>query len=191
MTNPIFLQSASDISQLPHDGTPEVAFFGRSNVGKSSLINSVLGTKSLARTSNTPGRTRLMNAFDSGSGYRLVDLPGYGFAKASKMDIEVFQSHIIDYLDGRKNLRLAVVVVDARIGLTDKDEAMMQSVYERDIPFIVVANKIDKLNRAEMNAMLTDLKALQLPVPIIPHSAETGVGRTEIRSAIQEAMHRR
>ena len=190
MSSPTFLQSASGLSQLPEDHIPEIAFFGRSNVGKSSLINSILGANKLARTSNTPGRTRLINIFDSGDGFRLIDLPGYGYAKGSKRDVEEFQTLILDYLDGRKNLQLAIIVIDARVGITVRDAAMIQSAEGRGVPYVLIANKIDKLSRTQAMVAIQQIDRDQPNAHIIAHSAETKEGRTEIRTAIMRTLHR-
>ncbi|MFZ2804378.1 MAG: ribosome biogenesis GTP-binding protein YihA/YsxC [Patescibacteria group bacterium] len=181
-----FIKSASDATSVPRDGKPQVAMFGRSNVGKSSLVNALTGKKGLSRTSNTPGRTRLINLFDAGP-YLLVDLPGYGFAKAAKTDTEFFQGLVIDYLD-EAPIALALVVIDIRHEPTGRDRAMMESLAARDIPFVVVANKSDKLKRGESMQTLKQLRANFTRSDVIAVSTETLDGLGELKTAINNAL---
>lgn len=186
-TKATFLKSVSDPSQLPVDARPHVAMLGRSNVGKSSLINSLTGAKGLSRTSATPGRTQLINLFKINDAFYLVDLPGYGYAKASKEKRDAFQHLIFSYLDHAERLRLAVVIVDAVVGPTPLDIQILIHLEEKHIPFIVVANKIDKLSQSKRATLIRDLKEKLPGVRILLHSTRTSEGRGEIFAAIQEA----
>ena len=145
-----FLGSAAEIDQLPQGGLPEVAFAGRSNVGKSSLVNALTGRKTLARTSQTPGRTRLLNFFDLGGRLILVDLPGYGYARASKQEIEAWTSLTRDYLRGRAQLRRLCLLVDARHGLKETDHATMATLDEAAVSYQLVLTKADKARAAAL-----------------------------------------
>lgn len=185
-TIPCFLKSASNVADVLQYQKPQVALFGRSNVGKSSLINALAGRTGLSRTSNTPGRTRLINVFDVGP-YLLVDLPGYGFAKAAKETKETFQNLVVDYVD-EAPIALALLVVDIRHGLTEKDQAMRASLEGRNIPYLIIANKMDKLSRNELTQMLRKMRT-NIPQPdILAVSTETKHGIGELRSAIQANM---
>lgn len=185
--NAEFIKSAVNVAGLPADGKPQVAILGRSNVGKSTLINSLTGQKGLSRTSATPGRTQLINLFKINNAFYLVDLPGYGYAKAAKHKRDAFQQLIFEYLDRAPLLKLAVAIIDARLGPTDLDLQLLIRLEEANIPFIVIANKIDKLNRSERAKLTRDL-ADKLPgARVLPHSAKTSEGRDQIFATIQEA----
>ena len=186
-SNITFVKSVADIAELPRDGKPHVAFVGRSNAGKSSLINA-LAKSDVSRVSATPGRTRLVNLFDAGT-WLLADLPGYGYAKASKKDRQQFASLIYDYLAGSQDLRLAVVALDARIGPTDLDLEMFELLRSGKIPFVIVANKIDKLSKTEARAA-ADRIASMAREPVIAHSALTGQGRGELLEYIERELHK-
>lgn len=187
ITSAEFVKSVVDPKLLPADNQPQVAFLGRSNVGKSSLINSLTKKKGLSRTSSTPGRTQMINLFKINKSFYLVDLPGYGYAKASVTNKKVFQDLIFGYLDSAKRLVLAVAIIDARVGPTALDLQMLIHLEEQRIPFIVIANKIDKLSRTERTKMFRDLEDKLPGAKILPHSAETSEGRGEILNAIQQA----
>jgi len=154
-----FAGSASSPAQFPRDGLPEVAFLGRSNVGKSSLLNALAGVRSLARVSSDPGRTRVVNFFrvegaekPGGAGrgdLYLVDLPGYGYVKASREVRESFEAIAVSYLAGREPLRLCVFIVDARHEPTDRDETLRGWLEHHRLPHVVAANKVDALGRGE------------------------------------------
>ena len=139
-----FLVSAATPDQVPEADLPEIAFAGRSNVGKSSLVNALTGRKTLARTSNTPGRTRLLNFFRLAERLLLVDLPGYGYARASKRDIKQWTGLTRAYLRGRPNLRRVCLLIDARHGLKSGDEAVMALLDEAAVSYQVVLTKADK-----------------------------------------------
>jgi len=183
-----FVKSASDASGIPPNGKPQVALFGRSNVGKSSLINALTGQKGLSRASKTPGRTRLINIFDTGA-YFLIDLPGYGFAKAAKHEADAFQSLIIEYLD-EAPITFALVVIDMRHGPSEQDLAMMESLRGREVPFVVVANKSDKLNRSEQTLELKKLRSQITDVDLVAVSTETKDGISELKTIISSRLHK-
>jgi GTP-binding protein len=145
-----FVSGAADYAGLPRDSLPEVAFAGRSNVGKSSLINALTGRKTLARTSNTPGRTRQINFFDLGGRLMLVDLPGYGYARAPKSEIRVWTKLIEDYLKGRVGLRRLCLLIDGRHGLKPVDDELMTLLDTAAVPYRVVLTKCDKVRATEL-----------------------------------------
>ena len=176
----IFVKSATTVSDLPAGSRPHVAFVGRSNVGKSSLLNALTGQKGLARVSATPGRTQMINVFDADGAYFLIDLPGYGYAKASKEKREVFASIIQEYLWNAPSLKLVLQIIDARHGLTDLDQEMLTFLRHAKIPVVIVANKVDKLSRSEALAMRRELEKTYSDAKIIFHSNVTGDGRGEI-----------
>ncbi len=140
-----FVKGVVSSDELPPPDRPEVAFAGRSNVGKSSLLNAVTGRRSIARTSNTPGRTREINYFDVASLVYLVDLPGYGYARASKSLVRKWTSLVYDYLRGRSNLRRAFLLIDSRRGIMDADKAVMEMLDVAAVSYQVVMTKADKL----------------------------------------------
>jgi len=178
-----FVKSVYDLKDLPDVAFSEIAFAGRSNVGKSSLINAMLNQKKLAKISSTPGKTRCLNFFLIDDQFYLVDLPGYGFAKVSKDAKHRWQGLIEGFLSASRNLRGAFLIVDSRIGLTELDEMMISWLKHVEIPFRVVATKIDKLSRNERTREFKkiDAKLQQLTVPpAIPFSAKTKEGRTTL-----------
>ncbi|MBL4589577.1 MAG: YihA family ribosome biogenesis GTP-binding protein [Alphaproteobacteria bacterium] len=139
-----FVLGVAELKQLPEDNMPEVAFIGRSNVGKSSLINALTGRKDLARTSNTPGRTQQLNFFNLGGQIHIVDLPGYGYAKVSKTQVENWTTLMKNYLRGRPHLRCVFVLVDARHGLKPSDLDMMKMLDSTAVNYRIVLTKCDK-----------------------------------------------
>ena len=148
-----FVMGAVAIDGLPDPDLPEVAFAGRSNVGKSTLINAVAGRLHLARASNSPGRTREVNFFVADEKLRLVDLPGYGFARASKGDVKKFQNLGRDYLRGRPNLKRAYLLIDARHGLKDVDKEALDAFDTAAVSYQIVLTKADKLKASEVAAV--------------------------------------
>lgn len=154
-----FLKSAAKVSQLPEDTGTEVAFAGRSNAGKSSAINCLTGIRQLARTSKTPGRTRLMNCFVlRDQTQRLIDLPGYGYAKVSRAMQREWQEHLAHYFRVRKSLQGLVVLMDIRHPLTPLDQSMVDWALTRDLPVHVLLTKADKLSRNQGHNTLFQVK---------------------------------
>jgi len=149
-----FIMGAAEEHQLPESPHPEVAFAGRSNVGKSSLVNALTGRKTLARTSNTPGRTQQVNFFNLNSKLMLVDLPGYGYARASKTEIGRWNKLIRDYLKGRSNLRRVFILIDARHGLKDNDLEVMAMLDEAAVIYQIVFTKTDKVKQDALSIMI-------------------------------------
>lgn len=149
--NAKFIKSASKKAEFVEDELPQIAIVGRSNVGKSSLINMLTNNSKMAKTSSTPGRTRLVNYFNINNQFYLVDLPGYGFAKASKNLTSAWDSVMNDYFVNNPKLKLVLVLIDSRIMPTELDIQMMDYLAENEIPAIIVMTKTDKLNRSEMN----------------------------------------
>lgn len=185
LQNVILKISAGEPRQLLGDPTPQVAFSGRSNVGKSSLINSMLGRKSLARVSSAPGKTVTVNFYEVDKRLYLVDLPGYGFAKRSPADMQKFSALTDGYFTSNKNidrLKLVIQLVDSRIGPTRDDETMLSFLTELNIPFCVVATKVDKLNATERKKNLAAISDHPLIKgrEVIPFSALKGEGKEEL-----------
>ncbi|TVQ37345.1 MAG: YihA family ribosome biogenesis GTP-binding protein [Geminicoccaceae bacterium] len=184
-----FLRGVVAVDQLPPFALPEVAFAGRSNVGKSSLINALTGRKTLARTSNTPGRTQEVNFFDLAGELILVDLPGYGFAKAPKAKVDAWVELIKAYLAGRPTLRLACVLVDARHGLKESDREVMQLLGKAAVPFLVVFTKADLIKPPALAKLLATSEAelrrtaAALPTPAATSSAK-GAGIDHLRARL-------
>ncbi len=180
-----FVMSNSDVQKCPKPDRPEYAFIGRSNVGKSSLINMLMQRKKLAKTSSTPGKTQLINHFSVGNSWYLVDLPGYGYAKVPKKEIKVFEKMIADYVLGRENLVNMFVLIDSRHPPQKIDLEFMEWLGTSGIPFSMVFTKLDKLKKSEVepkmkayaNKMLESWE--ELPVHFLS-SAETAVGRKEL-----------
>ena len=160
-------------------GLPEIALAGKSNVGKSSLINNLTGRSKLARTSSEPGKTRLINFYALNAAFFLVDLPGYGFAKASKAERDTWGKMIEGYLEGSEQLRHVLQLVDIRHEPTGDDEMMASYLRHYEIPFTVVATKCDKLSKAARARNIPAIcrKLVVQPWEIIPYSAEDGTGR--------------
>lgn len=186
-----FLLSVAQMAQLPASDLPEVAFAGRSNVGKSSLVNALTGRKTLARTSNTPGRTQQLNFFDLGKRLMLVDLPGYGYAQAAKSDIKQWTSLTRDYLRGRAQLRRVLLLVDARHGLKSNDREVMAEFDTTAVVYQVVLTKVDKVKPAELDALLTTIRQeLIAHVAAYPEIAITSAikrrGIAELRAELAE-----
>ncbi len=184
-----FVAGAAEPKMIPPDTLPELAFVGRSNVGKSSLINALTGRNTLARVSHTPGRTRQLNFFDLGQKVMLVDLPGYGFAAASKQEIAQWQNLIGLYLKGRASLHRTLVLIDARHGIKDPDRPFMTMLDEAAVSYQVILTKIDKVKPAELAHCLAaverELKSHTAAHPVIHlTSAHDGIGIAELRGML-------
>jgi GTP-binding protein len=189
-----FLKSAPGLEFLPDPDVPEIAFAGRSNVGKSSLLNAITNRKGLARTSNTPGRTQELNFFEVGNPLqiRLVDMPGYGFAEAPKDLVKRWKKLVNDYLRGRPVLKRALVLVDSRHGLKDVDREMMRMLDDAAVSYHLVLTKGDKIKPSALGTLYetTLTEAAKHPAAhpaIFTTSSETGSGIAELRTAILEA----
>jgi GTP-binding protein len=190
-----FLKSAPKLEYLPDAVVPEVAFAGRSNVGKSSLLNALTNRNSLARTSNTPGRTQELNFFDVGEPLtlRLVDMPGYGFAKAPKDIVRKWRFLINDFLRGRQELKRVLVLVDSRHGLKDVDREIMEMLDKAAVSYRIVLTKADKIKPTELAviAAQTAEEVRKRPAAhpdILETSSETGLGIPELRAAVMESI---
>jgi GTP-binding protein len=189
-----FLKSAPELKFLPDPTVPEIAFAGRSNVGKSSLLNALTNRNKLARTSNTPGRTQELNFFDVGSPLqmRLVDMPGYGFAEAPKDMVKHWRFLVNDYLRGRAALKRALVLIDSRHGLKEVDREVMHMLDDAAVSYHLVLTKGDKIKPSALGALYetTAVDAAKHPAAhpsIFTTSSETGSGIAELRTAILEA----
>ena len=178
-----FESSAARLVQCPQDDVAEVAFVGRSNAGKSSSLNRIMGKKRLARVSKTPGRTRLINLFSTSLGFRVADLPGYGYAKASRREREVWNATVDAYLEHRENLRGLVLVIDARHPLKPIDQQILEWTHGRDLEVLVLLNKADKLKRNVQLRTLAETKrhvSDQERVSVVLFSAVSGLGLGDV-----------
>ena len=184
-----FMLGVTTIAALPPPDLPEVAFAGRSNVGKSSLLNALVGRKALARTSNTPGRTRELNFFQLGEAMRLVDLPGYGYARASRKEVQGWTGLTLDYLRGRAPLRRTCVLIDARHGLKPVDAETMDTLDTAAVPYQLVLTKADKVKptAAEAVRAATAEAVRRRPAAhpeVLVTSSEKGTGLPGLRAAL-------
>lgn len=182
-----FIAASNSLDNLPPLGLPEVAFAGRSNVGKSSLVNALTGRRTLARSSQTPGRTRQLIFFSLANRLQLVDLPGYGYAKAPKTDIKAWTKLTRQFLSGRQSLQRMFLLIDARRGVSPADEDMMKLMDEAAVPWAAVLTKMDKVKLGEQTAVTEKTtEKVSRHVAAYPHvwttSAETGFGIENLRA---------
>jgi GTP-binding protein len=191
-----FLKSAPKLEHIPDPEVNEVAFAGRSNVGKSSLLNALTNRNGLARTSNTPGRTQELNFFDVGEPpkFRLVDMPGYGFAEAPKDVVKKWRFLINDYLRGRQVLKRTLVLIDSRHGVKPVDIEVMEMLDAAAVSYRLVLTKADKIKASALEAVAAETSAEARKHPaahpdIIATSSEKGMGIAELRAAVLEAVN--
>ena len=185
-----FIKSATNVNLNGLEDYSQIAFVGRSNVGKSSLINMLVGNSKLSKTSSTPGRTRLINYFLINSDLYFVDLPGYGYAKASKTEVDGWQSMIEPYLVENDNLKCVCMLVDSRIEPTAQDKQMLKFLNYYRIPFIIIATKCDKFGKSQVKPRMQKI-ANFLGVGkdnVLPSSSEIRLGRTEILNKLDQFL---
>lgn len=192
ITKATFYTSVANSKNLICDGINQIAFVGRSNVGKSSLINMLTNNSKLCKTSQTPGRTRLVNYFLINNSFYFVDLPGYGYAKASGAEIEGWQSLIEPYLINNENLKLVCALVDSRIEPTENDKIMINFLNYYRIPFVVVATKCDKFAKSKVKPQLNKIaNTLKLGVKnIYGVSSQTGYGKEELLNYFEQMINK-
>ncbi len=188
ITSTEFIKSAFAEEHWTTDGLPEIAFLGRSNVGKSSLINSLLQRKGLARTSNTPGRTQSINFFLINELFYFVDLPGYGYAKVSKAMRKDWGKMAEEYLAKRSELVLFVQLIDSRHKPTELDCALSEWLSYHQKHTLVVATKADKLSKNKLSNAMKDIESVLPDSKIISYSAETGIGKEAVWREIEQAL---
>jgi GTP-binding protein len=191
-----FIWAAATAGDLPPQGAPEIAFAGRSNVGKSSLLNALTNRKTLARVSHTPGRTQQLNFFDLGARARLVDMPGYGYAAVSKEKSGSWDGLMRGYLRGRANLLRVYVLVDGRRGLMPPDEVMFDALDSSAVSYAIVLTKLDEVKKGEVESRISGVLAGIAKRPAAyPHvlftSSQTGEGVPELRAAVAQLLAER
>lgn len=189
VTETAFAGSFNALAQIPRDVLPEIGFIGRSNIGKSSMINKLLGVKRLAQISSTPGKTKKINLFKINNSFFFVDLPGYGYAKVPKEEKARWQEMIEGYLLGSDNLRLLILLIDARLGVQDNDRLMIQWLESHKLPYLKVLTKADKLKK---NQLRNDQRKTSNPEHelhgAVHFSSITGEGMKKIWGAIDTAI---
>jgi GTP-binding protein len=191
-----FIWAANSLKGLPPMGKVEIAFAGRSNVGKSSLLNALTGRNALARTSHTPGRTQQLNFFNIGDRFNLVDMPGYGYAAVEKEKVHAWTQLIHDYLRGRASLARVYVLIDARHGIKPVDEGVLETLGTAAVSYQVVLTKADELKQGELEKCMADTaqriakRAAAFP-EIMPTSSRTGFGIPELRAGIARLLSER
>lgn len=194
ITEAKFAGSCTRVSQKPSRRLPEFAFIGRSNVGKSSLINMLCGNRKLAKTSSTPGKTKLINHFIINDSWYLVDLPGYGFAKISQKGCEELRKMINDYIEKSEEMIVLFVLIDSRHDITKIDREFLAGLGENGVPFAIIFTKGDKLGPNALKAQIERDKEIlsedweEMP-PMFASSAETGAGKEDILDYIQQYIN--
>jgi GTP-binding protein len=187
-----FMKSAASLSQCPPEAGPEIAFAGRSNAGKSSVLNRLTGSRRTAKVSKSPGRTQLLNFFEVDGGGRLVDLPGYGYAKAGKSAQAGWQRTVNDYLSNRESLEAVVLVMDIRHPLQPFDLELMNWAHPSGMPLLILLNKADKLKRGAQARELTKVQNAVSKQPLTrvqAFSATSGQGLEELVATLKDWLH--
>lgn len=184
-----FVLGVAKLDQLPLTEMPEVAFAGRSNVGKSSIINALTGQKGLAKTSNTPGRTQQLNFFNLANKLHIVDLPGYGFAKAPEVQVKQWQRIIFAYLQGRVNLKRVFVLIDSRHGIKKSDLEIMELLDKAAVTYQIVLTKLDKIGSGNLTKVMTEVeneisKHAAAYSRVLATSSEKNIGIDNLRAEI-------
>jgi len=182
-----YIGSFYDYAQLPKDKRPQIAFAGRSNVGKSSLLNKITGQKKLAKVSRTPGKTRSLNFYLVNDRFYFVDLPGYGYARVSKSEHARWAKLLDEYLERSERLVGLVILLDSRRDPSELDHQLLSWLAERELPGIAIVTKADKLNRDKINRRVKQIES-QFGLPAIPFSIITGVGKREIQEAVLDLV---
>jgi GTP-binding protein len=189
ITSAEFTKSVTSLEHMPHDRRPQIAFAGRSNVGKSTLLNALLSQRRLAYVSSTPGKTQMLNFYCINSKFYFVDLPGYGYARSSKTLRQSWQGLIEPYLMNTAELKLIVVLVDVRHPLSALDEQLLEWLQAMDKMYTVVATKADKLSAAELQKSLAALAVASNEVQdVLAFSAKTGRGKEELWRRVKQAL---
>ena len=189
-----FVLGVAELTQLPLTDLPEIAFAGRSNVGKSSIINAITGQKGLAKTSNTPGRTQQLNFFNTAEQFNLVDLPGYGYAQAPEKQVKQWQKVIFAYLQGRVNLKRVFLLIDSRHGIKNVDKDIMKMLDTAAVVYQIVLTKADKISLASLNKIKNETelevsKHAAAYTKVLATSSEKNIGIDDIRAEIASLVY--
>ncbi|RKX67501.1 MAG: YihA family ribosome biogenesis GTP-binding protein [Tenericutes bacterium] len=187
LKNVKYIRTTHLVSELPVDDKKEIVIVGRSNVGKSTFINVLTNNKKMAHISSKPGKTRAISIFDVDGRYRLVDLPGYGFAKVSKRQLRSFSAIIDTYLTERENISMVIVLLDARRGVTPDDQEMFDYLIHSEIPFQIVGTKLDKVNQSELHSFKKDTAA-KLGIEPIIYSSVTKKNLDNVELLIESSV---